>query len=112
MWLNAKLEKSWGELFKYENKDKVVILNPGKRKRYTEHEGDIARESISVTLDSISGGDARFNRVSELPTFEIRTDWFAHTYLTNESVLVLLSFFVFYILHNSQNWYLWMTSNF
>jgi len=80
MWLNAQIEKSWGELFKYDNKDKVVILNPGKRKRYTEHEGDIARESISLTLDSISGGDARFNRVSELPTFEIRTDWFAHTY--------------------------------
>lgn len=43
MWLNAEKEKAWGDLFKYENKDKVVVLNPGKRKRYTEHEGDITK---------------------------------------------------------------------
>ncbi len=43
MWLNVEIEKKWGELFKYEGKDKVVILNPGKRKRYTEHEGDISK---------------------------------------------------------------------
>jgi hypothetical protein len=43
MWLNVEKEKPWGVLFKYENKDKVVVLNPGKRKRYTEHEGDITK---------------------------------------------------------------------
>lgn len=74
MWLNAQIEKGWASLFKFENKDKVVILNPGKRKRYTEHEGEISKDSISATLDAISGGDARFNRISELPTFEIRTE--------------------------------------
>ena len=74
MWLNTGIEKSWGELFKYDNKDKVVVLNPGKRRRYTEHEGEINKDAISATLDAISGGDARFNRVSDLPTFEIRTD--------------------------------------
>ncbi len=60
-------------MFKYEGKDKVVILNPGKRKRFTEHEGDITKEAVSTTLDSINGGDAKFNRVSDLPAFEIRT---------------------------------------
>ena len=50
----------------------MVILNPGKRKRYTNHEGELTKDSIGMTLDAISGGDARFNRVSELPTFEIR----------------------------------------
>lgn len=73
MWLNVEIEKKWGELFKYEGKDKVVILNPGKRKRYTEHEGDISKQAISQTLDSINGGDAKFNRVGDLPVFEIRT---------------------------------------
>jgi hypothetical protein len=43
MWLNASLEKKWGELFGYGGQDKVVILNPGKRKRFTEHEGEIKK---------------------------------------------------------------------
>jgi hypothetical protein len=73
MWLNGAVEKKWGELFGYTNTDKVVILNPGKRKRFTIHEGPISKESISQTLDSISGGNARFNRISELPMFEMRT---------------------------------------
>lgn len=74
MWLNAELEKKWGELFKYEGKDKVVVLNPGKRKRYTDHEGEITKDAITATLDSINGGDAKFNRVSDLPAFEIRPE--------------------------------------
>lgn len=73
MWLNASIEKKWGELFKYDGKDKVVVLNPGKRKRYTEHQGDISKESVSQTLDSINGGYAKFNRVGDLPVFQIRT---------------------------------------
>lgn len=39
MWLNTSIEQKWGELFKYGGQNKVVILNPGKRRRYTEHEG-------------------------------------------------------------------------
>lgn len=69
MWLNAEKQKKWGDIFKYEGKDKVVILNPGKRKRFTEHESDITKEGVSATLDSINGGDAKFNRISELPAF-------------------------------------------
>lgn len=37
MWLNAQHEKKWAGLFGYENQDKVVVLNPGKRKRFTPH---------------------------------------------------------------------------
>ena len=43
MWLNASIEKKWGELFGYQNEDKIMILNPGKRKRYTIHEGPISK---------------------------------------------------------------------
>jgi Trm5-related predicted tRNA methylase len=35
MWLNGAVEKKWGTLFNYTDSDKVVVLNPGKRKRYT-----------------------------------------------------------------------------
>lgn len=71
MWLNVGVEPKWGETFKYEQ-DKVIVLNPGKRKRYTNHEGELTKDSIAMTLDAISGGDARFNRLSELPVFELR----------------------------------------
>lgn len=64
MWLNAAKEKAWGDLFGFNGENKVVILNPGKRKRYTTHEGAIHKDTISQTLDAIFGGDARFNRIS------------------------------------------------
>ena len=43
MWLNAAVEKAWGTTFEYANEDKVVILNPGKRKRFTPHEGPVEK---------------------------------------------------------------------
>ena len=39
---------------------KVVILNPGKRKRYLVHEKAIDETEISKSLDRILGGDAKF----------------------------------------------------
>lgn len=58
----------------YEGSDRVVILNPGKRKRFAVHEGPINREAISQSIERIIGGDAKFNRISEFPQFEVRTD--------------------------------------
>lgn len=48
---------------------KVVILNPGKRKRFLVHEKDINESEISATLDRILGGDAKFTNVkgNQLP---------------------------------------------
>lgn len=69
MWLNGSTEKAWAELFQYDGKDRIVVLNPGKRKRYTLHEGDVERASITSTIEKIIGGDAKFNRISELPKF-------------------------------------------
>ena len=50
---------------------KVVILNPGKRKRYLVHAGAVDEAEISKTLDRILGGDAKFvnvkgNQLAEL----------------------------------------------
>lgn len=50
MWLNGVAEKQWGQIFGFEGRDKVVILNPGKRKRYTAHEGAITKDEVSMTL--------------------------------------------------------------
>jgi hypothetical protein len=75
MWLNGAVEKSWAGIFGYSGSDQVVILNPGKRKRFTPHEGPISKDAISVTLETIIGGNARFNRVSDtLPSFEVRAE--------------------------------------
>lgn len=73
MWLNGAIEKAWAGIFGYTGSDSVVVLNPGKRKRFTPHEGPINKDAISVTLETIIGGNARFNRVSDnLPSFEVR----------------------------------------
>lgn len=70
MWLNGQIDKAWANLLQYDGEtDRVVVLNPGKRKRFTVHEGTINRESISQTIEKIVGGDAKFNRISELPQF-------------------------------------------
>ena len=62
---------------KGDNLPKVVILNPGKRKRFLIHEKAIDESEISKTLDRILGGDAKFinikgnqlaNLVSKYPT--------------------------------------------
>ena len=47
MWLNASIEKEFSKVFKFEDGEKIVILNPGKRKRYVEHEGDLELEELS-----------------------------------------------------------------
>ena len=41
----------------------MVVLNPGKRKRFMLHEGEIAEKAIELTLDKILGGDARFKAI-------------------------------------------------
>lgn len=74
MWLNAAVEKSWATLFGYEGNDQVVVLNPGKRRRFTVHEGAITKDNISMTLETILGGNARFTRLGDLPSFEIRAE--------------------------------------
>lgn len=63
MWLNASIEKEWAKIFGFTEGSKVVILNPGKRKRFTEHQGNINKDEISMTLETIIGGNAQFTRI-------------------------------------------------
>ena len=52
----------------------MVVLNPGKRKRFLVHGDSITSEAVSATLDKILGGDARFTNVAgnSLPEFSSR----------------------------------------
>lgn len=64
MWMDASAEKDFAATFNLEDQyPRLVILNPGKRKRFLLHEGEINEKSIEKTLDRILGGDARFKAI-------------------------------------------------
>ena len=46
-----------------DNYPRLVILNPGKRKRFLIHNGDIDEAGIEKTLDKILAGDAKFKAI-------------------------------------------------
>ncbi len=65
MWVDASVEPEFAGMFGVPPADlpKVVILNPGKRKRYLVHDKNINESDISATLDKILGGDAKFTNI-------------------------------------------------
>lgn len=71
MWLDAEVEDAYAKAFGFEGKDKVVVLNPGKRKRFVAHDEDISFSALKRTLESITSGNSRFTRV-ELGQFSLR----------------------------------------
>jgi len=48
---------------KHEDYPRLVVLNPGKRKRILIHDGDVSEKAITKTLDKILAGDAKFKVV-------------------------------------------------
>ena len=64
MWLNANKEDDWATKFRHESHPAVYVFNPGRRKRYLRHEGEISYEGLYNTLEKIVGGDGRFTMVS------------------------------------------------
>jgi len=46
MWLDATIEKEYAAAFDFSGESKVVVLNPGKRKRYVAHDGDLTFNSL------------------------------------------------------------------
>ena len=64
MWIDAAAEPEFTSVFNLEGDlPKLVVLNPGKRKRFLLHEGEINEKAIEGTLDKILGGDARFKTI-------------------------------------------------
>lgn len=41
----------------------IIVLNPGKRKRFLLHEGPITAEAVQNSLEKILGGDAKFKTI-------------------------------------------------
>ena len=82
-WLDASTEKEFANIFALDSYPRIVILNPGKRKRFTLHEGEITGDAVEKTLEKILGGDGRFKAikgnklpelVSEYPQPEKKTE--------------------------------------
>ncbi len=53
MWLDTQREVEWGKLFNVNEYPSIIVLNPGKRKRYLVHGGDISTNSISKNKKNI-----------------------------------------------------------
>jgi hypothetical protein len=63
-WIDASEETAFTSTFELTgDTPQIVVLNPGKRKRFLVHEGDLSEASISNTLDKILGGDAKFKNI-------------------------------------------------
>ena len=62
-WVDATADPEFISVFGIEEYPKVIVLNPGKRKRFLIHEGEITESNIENTLDKILGGDARFKNI-------------------------------------------------
>lgn len=58
--LDASAEPDFADMFKIDEYPKVVVMNPGKRKRFLISDKSMDENGISETLDKILGGDARF----------------------------------------------------
>ena len=67
MWLDASKEPGFFSMFdlKNENLPRLVILNPGKRKRFLIHDKGLNESDINDSLDKILGGDAKFTNIKE-----------------------------------------------
>lgn len=64
MWIDSSAENAFTSTFNLEGDlPRLVILNPGKRKRFMLHEGEITEKAIELTLDKILGGDAKFKAI-------------------------------------------------
>jgi hypothetical protein len=72
MRLDVSMEPDFASIFQLEEGDVpgIVVMNPGKKKRFLKHEYELNKDGISNTLDKILGGDARFKVIKgDIPAF-------------------------------------------
>ena len=71
MWINSGLHSDWTKTLDLGDGDRrLVVLNPGRRKRFVVLEGEFGEESVSKLITKITSGNARFTRIgSDLPVF-------------------------------------------
>ena len=66
MRLDATAEAGFAGAFGLEDSQlpAIVVLNPGKKKRFLVNEYALTEDGVAETLDKILGGDARFKMIS------------------------------------------------
>jgi hypothetical protein len=74
-YLDASAEPEFASTFAVEEYPALVVLNPGKRKRFLLHEGEITEANIEKTLDKIMGGDAKFKNIKGNKLPELVSDY-------------------------------------
>jgi hypothetical protein len=66
MRLNALQEPEFTKLFAEKITQPIlVVMNPGKRKRFLLHDGPVTVVGVTETLDKILGGDAKFKAIKD-----------------------------------------------
>ena len=50
MWLDTSVETNWAAKFQFEELPRLIILNPGKRKRYVVLEDEVYLSTISQSF--------------------------------------------------------------
>ena len=60
MWTDCSKQTDFCAHFAAESYPTIVVINPGKRKRFHSHGSEMTEESVQKTLDKIVGGDAKF----------------------------------------------------
>ena len=53
--------------FEITSQPSVIAFKPGKRKRWSLHEGGYTESDISSFCDKVMGGDVRFKAMDNLP---------------------------------------------
>ena len=77
MRVDASLEPEFAAMFaEPSDLPALVVLNPGKRKRFLKHTGELTADAIQGTLDTILGGDARFTAIKNMA--ELASDFEAY----------------------------------
>lgn len=78
MRLDVSTEPDFAATFGFEDGEVpgIVVLNPGKKKRFLKSQYALSKEGVTETLDKILGGDARFKIIkgNKLPEFTAEHD--------------------------------------
>ena len=72
MRLDVSSDPEFASIFNFEEGEVpgMVIMNPGKKKRYLKNEYGLNQDGMTETLDKILGGDARFKMIKgDIPEF-------------------------------------------
>lgn len=69
MWSDLTKQVDYTKRMQIGNEPTIIILNPGRRKRYLKYPGIPTSDSLNGQLEKILGGDSRFTplRPNELP---------------------------------------------